>query len=55
MKHRWTFRNGRIVRCEAFATTEEARDALGLSEPGPYDVEIAGEFLPPAEPSSRRR
>jgi ketosteroid isomerase-like protein len=37
MKHSycqvWTFRDGRIVRAEAFQTTEEARAALGLPEP----------------------
>ena len=28
----WTFRNGRIIRMEAFRTREEALDAVALSE-----------------------
>ena len=28
----WTFRNGRIIRMEAFRTREEALGSVGLSE-----------------------
>jgi ketosteroid isomerase-like protein len=28
----WTFRRGRIIRCESFRTREEALEAAGLSE-----------------------